>query len=204
MRSISCALLMILCCALPLASGSAQAQTAGYVEAWLPVPHTKYMSDTQVNALLDKAKNAGVDGVHTQAAWDHLEPSYDNDYEWAFMDRFVNKARARGLKVTMQLTAAPSWVSPEGGVVPTHGILGSRGLARLLARPGGSLRHEGGALRDVERAKPPHVLAFWARPCGVCSASEGGISGSEGSQPQREGDGWDALAQRHGIHERPI
>jgi hypothetical protein len=104
--------------ALPLASGSgAEAQTTGGVEAWLPIPYTENMGDTQLNALLDKAKNAGVDGVHTQADWWALEPTKDN-YRWAFMDRFVNRATARGLKVSMQLTSAPPWVSPAGQWYP--------------------------------------------------------------------------------------
>ena len=115
-----CVFLLVMCCALPLACDGKVSQTTAEIEAWLPVPHTKYMSDTQLSALLDKAKNAGVDGVHTQAPWDHLEPT-KNDYEWAFMDRFVNSARSRGLKVTMQLTAAPGWVSPEGVWYPPRG-----------------------------------------------------------------------------------
>ena len=112
-------LLSIVCCALPLACGG-EARTTENVEAWLPVPYTKDMGDAELHTLLDKAKNAGADGVHTQSDWRQLEPQQD-DYQWAFMDRFVGSARARGLKVTMQLTAAPKWVAPEGMWGPPRG-----------------------------------------------------------------------------------
>ena len=148
-----------MCCALPLASGggAADAQTTWGAGVWLPVPHTKYMGDTQLNALLDKAKNAGVDGVHTQAPWDHLEPTNDN-YEWAFMDRFVNRAKARGLRVTMQLTAAPRWVAPEGVWGPPRG---SSDLAAWRDFSHDLVARYGTRVVRYEMWNEPNILAFW-------------------------------------------
>ena len=123
MRRIAC-LLLAACWVLPLASGGATAETqtaggGGDVEAWLPVPYPRLetTSDAQLDALLDKATSAGISGVEIQADWWILEPHKD-DYRWAYTDRFVHEARARGLKVGMQLTSAPPWVSPEGQWYP--------------------------------------------------------------------------------------
>jgi hypothetical protein len=162
-RRVSCVLLLVACCALPLASGGgAEAQTAvgDGVEASLPIPYPRLedMSDARLDALLDKAKSAGVSSVHTQADWWILEPRRD-DYRWSYMDRFVNEARARGLKVSMQLTSAPPWVSPAGQWYPPRD---STDLASwrdfvndLVARYGTRVAH-------YEMWNEPNHPTFWA------------------------------------------
>ena len=115
--------------ALLLAHQSSQAQTAQgeEVEAWLPIPYPRnenltppsrpewLFTDAELDALLDKAASAGVDGVEIQADWWILEPVEDQ-YEWAnYTDRFVREARERGLKVAFQITEAPPWARQSGG-----------------------------------------------------------------------------------------
>ena len=176
-----CVLLFIMCCALPLACGG-EARTTGDFQAWLPVPYTRDMGDAELNALLDKAKNAGVDGVHTQADWGQLEPQQDN-YRWAFMDRFVNNAGARGLKVTMQLTAAPKWVAPEGMWGPPRG---SADLAAWRDFSHDLVERYGTRVARYEMWNEPNHPTFWPSgpdPAEYAALLRAGYLGAKDADP---------------------
>jgi polysaccharide biosynthesis protein PslG len=100
--------------ALLLAYQSSQAQTtASQVQRALDIPYTRFMDPAQRNALLDRAKAAGADSIKTVAPWDHLEYAGDDQYTWGFMDDFIAQAEARGLKVHVQVSASPPWISPN-------------------------------------------------------------------------------------------
>jgi hypothetical protein len=113
--------------ALLLAYDSSQAQTTTQqqgVGSWLPIPYprTPDMSsdpnlaytDGELEALMDKAKSAGAEGVEIQADWWILEPEQDR-YRWQYTDRFVAFAKDRGLKVGFQMTKAPPFARQSGG-----------------------------------------------------------------------------------------
>jgi hypothetical protein len=83
--------------------------------------YTRSQTDAELDFWLDKLAATGAETVQTAGPWDHLEPSADDYYSWAFMDRFIAHAEARGLKVRMQVTATPDWVHP---------YLASQGIAQ--------------------------------------------------------------------------
>ena len=83
--------------------------------------YTKYQTDAELDFWLDKLAATGAETVQTAGAWDHFEPSADDSYSWAFMDKFIAHAEARGLKVRMQVSATPDWVHP---------YLASQGIAQ--------------------------------------------------------------------------
>jgi hypothetical protein len=83
--------------------------------------YTRSQTDAELDFWLDKLAATGAETVQTAGPWDHLEPSADDSYSWAFMDRFIAHAEARGLKVRMQVSATPDWVHP---------YLASQGIAQ--------------------------------------------------------------------------
>ena len=74
--------------------------------------YVKYMDPARRDALLDRLASTGAETVQTMGPWDHMEPSADDVYSWAWMDDFIAEAEARGLKVRMQVSATPDWVHP--------------------------------------------------------------------------------------------
>jgi hypothetical protein len=63
---------------------------------------------------LDALAELGVEWVRVDANWLQLEPN-EGQYAWGEMDRIVDEATARGLKVMMTLAYAPAWASSGGG-----------------------------------------------------------------------------------------
>lgn len=91
-------------------------------------------SDTNPDAALAEAKALGVDMVRTFVVWRRVSPAPDADappadfdvgdpnaagYDWGIYDRFVERARAHGLKVFLTLAPPiPDWASEEPSVCP--------------------------------------------------------------------------------------
>ncbi len=75
-------------------------------------------TDDQLDALAD----LGVEWVRVDANWFQLEPAAGR-YDWGYMDRVVDGASARGLKVMMTLSYAPAWAT-DGGAddVPSNDV----------------------------------------------------------------------------------
>lgn len=65
--------------------------------------------DTFIEACAD----LGVTWVRMDGNWFVMEPSQD-DYNWAWMDGFVNRAHTAGLKVFITLGYTPDWVPSHG------------------------------------------------------------------------------------------
>ncbi len=66
--------------------------------------------------FIDACADLGVGWVRMDGNWFVMEPSQDN-YNWAWMDAFVTRANAAGLKVFITLGYTPDWV-------PSHGEAG--------------------------------------------------------------------------------
>ncbi|MCC7535687.1 MAG: beta-galactosidase [Deltaproteobacteria bacterium] len=61
------------------------------------------------NDLLDMSADLGIVWIRVDANWLSLQPEPDR-YDWAEMDRVVDEASARGLRVFMTLAYTPAWV----------------------------------------------------------------------------------------------
>lgn len=68
-------------------------------------------SNSQIDALLDAAKNSGAGIIRTRFDWDTLEPSKGATFQWPIYDRVVRGARERGLIVTGVLGNSAHWAS---------------------------------------------------------------------------------------------
>lgn len=71
---------------------------------------------------LDALADLGVHWVRVDANWFVMEPR-EGAYDWREMDRVVQGADARGLKVFMTLAYAPQWATePNGDEIATNDI----------------------------------------------------------------------------------
>jgi len=61
-------------------------------------------------STLDAVADLGMDWIRVDGNWFQLQPARDR-YDWAFMDRVVDQASARGLNVYMTLAYTPAWVA---------------------------------------------------------------------------------------------
>jgi len=66
-------------------------------------------SAKQLGRSLDDAVALGVKWVRTDLPWDLVQPSGPRQYDWSSVDRVVNAAAARGLKVLPILNNPPYW-----------------------------------------------------------------------------------------------
>jgi uncharacterized protein (TIGR03382 family) len=65
------------------------------------------------DTFIAACEDLGVAWVRMDGNWFVMEPSQDN-YNWAWMDGFVNEANAAGLKVFITLGYTPDWVPSHG------------------------------------------------------------------------------------------
>ncbi len=86
-----------------LVAGVASGQDSVGINAHIP-------ADDELDALAD----LGVQWMRIDANWLQAEPR-DGEYDWRHIDRVVNGADARGIRVFMTLAYAPQWASEGDG-----------------------------------------------------------------------------------------
>jgi len=134
-------LALLLALALPAAAGASSGQISTMQDDGVFLGNT----DKDPVAALAEAKALGVDMVRMLVVWRRVSPTPTSDtppanfdagdpdapgYNWAIYDRFVNRARAAGLKVYLTLGPdIPDWASEEPSVCP-HFIGGYRALGQ--------------------------------------------------------------------------
>ena len=74
-----------------------------------------WAEDADVTRVFDIAASAGVDSVRVDVSWTFTEP-FDGDFDWRPMDRIVEHASARGLRILATITNTPQWA----GAVDKH------------------------------------------------------------------------------------
>jgi hypothetical protein len=152
----------------PLRDSSAQGQSFEYATRVYP----SYLSDSELDRVLDLAKSAGINTIDFEASWAHLDRGdsggRERTYDWFQADRLVNAAEARGMKVTFLLTGTPDWVHPYlQETVPDKGV-------RIWYPPKGKteLQHwsnfvsdvvgrYGGRVSHFEVWNEPNLVDFW-------------------------------------------
>jgi hypothetical protein len=115
------------------------APAAGAPLAGLVIGTDPALSAAAIDQQLDRAKALGVKAVRGEVDWDALEPvaagQRDPAYV-AFVDHFVDGARARGLKVVMLVLGTPCWASSApADVLARCGEDGFRGDEATLYPP---------------------------------------------------------------------
>jgi hypothetical protein len=72
------------------------------------------MTQADLDAALDDAVALGVKWIRVDMAWKSIERDFAGDWHWSAMDRVVNGAKARGLKVLPILAYTPTWAKAPG------------------------------------------------------------------------------------------
>jgi YVTN family beta-propeller protein/VCBS repeat-containing protein len=70
-------------------------------------------SQADTDKALDLLKADGVDTIRILIPWASVEPS-DDSWSWTAIDRMVNSARARNMKVLAVLNSTPQWAATPG------------------------------------------------------------------------------------------
>lgn len=69
-----------------------------------------FYSQTDTDKAMGLLKDAGVDTIRILMPWAGVEPA-DDTYDWAAVDRMVNSANAKGIKVLAVLNSTPDWAA---------------------------------------------------------------------------------------------
>jgi len=84
--------------------------TAGFAQtSWMLL----WGSDADVNRDLDTIQATGAKWVRLDFDWASAEPSRGR-YRWTYIDRVVERARARGLRILATPAYTPAWARPAG------------------------------------------------------------------------------------------
>jgi hypothetical protein len=120
-----------------------------------------------LDVLLDKLAADGVTTISTAANWSALQPQSDRLPSWSQLDRLVDHARARGLKVRLRLGTTPAWLHPErvAGVPAAEAQwyppVSDAELARWQQFVTEVVTRYGGRLFGVETWNEPNEDMFW-------------------------------------------
>jgi len=113
------------------------------------------MSDTSLAAQLDATVEAGGKWLRMPMSWVVAEPAQDV-FEWTRLDRVVDAARSRGLKVLGVLGSSPPWASASGSPTAPPDDPSDFG-----AFAGAAARHFHGRVRNWEVWNEPNFDAFF-------------------------------------------
>jgi hypothetical protein len=69
-----------------------------------------FYSQTDTDKAMGLLKDAGVDTIRILIPWAGVEPA-DDTYDWTAVDRMVNSANAKGIKVLAVLNSTPDWAA---------------------------------------------------------------------------------------------
>ncbi|OBF41815.1 hypothetical protein A5724_04720 [Mycobacterium sp. ACS1612] len=69
-----------------------------------------FYSQTDTDKAMGLLKDAGIDTIRVLMPWAGVEPA-DDTYNWAAVDRMVNSANAKGIKVLAVLNSTPDWAA---------------------------------------------------------------------------------------------
>jgi VCBS repeat-containing protein len=72
-----------------------------------------FYSQTDTDKAMGLLKDAGVDTIRILIPWAGVEPA-DDTYNWGAVDRMVNSANAKGIKVLAVLNSTPDWAAVPG------------------------------------------------------------------------------------------
>ncbi|WP_051574708.1 tandem-95 repeat protein [Mycobacterium sp. URHB0044] len=120
-------------------------------------PDLLFYSQTDLNRALQALQDNGIDTVRVMIPWAAVEP-LPGWYDWSAVDRVVNSATLRGIKVLGILNSTPIWaIAP--GTLPISGQPNDpaqfANFARLVAT-----RYKG-KVANYEVWNEPNGIQFW-------------------------------------------
>ncbi|HET7653689.1 MAG TPA: cellulase family glycosylhydrolase, partial [Acidimicrobiales bacterium] len=137
------------------ASGSATiGQRAGFAPtSWMLL----WGSNTDVARDLDAAAATGAKLLRFDFDWQSAEPS-KGSYNWSYIDRVVNGAKARGLSVLGTIAYTPAWARPSGTTdkVPPTNLGDYVNFVRAVVN-----RYAPQGLHQWEIWNEPNIVQFW-------------------------------------------
>jgi hypothetical protein len=71
-----------------------------------------HLFGVDVDQALEWAKGTGVEWIKQQVEWTNIEQA-PGEYDWWELDKIVEKANARGLKLMLGVNHAPGWLRTE-------------------------------------------------------------------------------------------
>jgi hypothetical protein len=114
-------------------------------------------SDADLARRLDGIAASGATWLRVDVDWSVIEPS-QGSYSWSVVDRVVNGARARGLRVLGILTYTPGWARPAG----TNNHTPPSNPQDFATFSGAAVAHFAGAVSAWEVWNEPNIPGFWA------------------------------------------
>ena len=141
-------------------------------------------SDAERIAVLDKLAEAGVGWVRIDMGWASFQENGAQSYsQWYvdLVDRLVNEAQARGIKVLGTLWATPSWANGgQGTAVPPSDDALFASFARWASN------HFRGRVAAWEVWNEPNSDSFFAgTPARYASLLKAAYPATQGRRPQR-------------------
>ena len=155
------------------------------------VPDLLFYTQAQIDTALDALQSVGVTDIRVLVPWAAVEP-IQGWGDWSAVDRVVNSAAARNIKVLGVLNSTPTWAAVEN-TLPLAGM--PRDNAQFAAFAGLAATRYKGKVTAWEVWNEPNgitVLAAHTQRRPVHRAAEGGLhrpsrlpTRMQSSSPQR-------------------
>jgi polysaccharide biosynthesis protein PslG len=117
------------------------------------------MDSRALAAALDDAVSLGASIIRTDLAWDDIQPTSPDKYEWDRFDRVAEAARSRGLTLLPVLAYTPSWARPAGCRSDKCAPADSDRFADFAAAA--ARRYASGGVVAWEIWNEPNTAGFW-------------------------------------------
>jgi polysaccharide biosynthesis protein PslG len=136
-------------------SGGGPVDRAGFAEG----SSLMGRSDAALTAELDGIAATGAAWLRVDINWHAVQLNGPQAYDWWHVDRVIQAARARGLKVLALIAYTPPWARPPGGtdMSPPADISQFANFARTAVQ-----RYAPVGVRDWEIWNEPNLGMFWA------------------------------------------
>lgn len=129
-------------------------------------PAQPLRSSREVRRLVARAADAGASVVSTDVGWPDVQPSRGTPPRWDGLDRLLQAAAARDLRVRVQLTGMPAWALDDPAASPEAARWQPPRSAAELRRWQGfvrsALRHLDGRADFVEVWNEPDNPTYWS------------------------------------------
>ncbi|MFV0457797.1 MAG: Ig-like domain-containing protein [Actinomycetales bacterium] len=125
----------------------------------IPGNRLLWLSEAQLDTDLNAVKRAGVTWLRMDVAWSELE-SAPGSTDWARLDRVVDAATGRGLKVEGILTTMAPWARPAGSTW-RYGPTSAAEQAAFASFAQAAAARYAGRIDVWEIWNEPNLLSFW-------------------------------------------
>jgi VCBS repeat-containing protein len=121
-------------------------------------PDMLFYTQAQINTALDALQSVGVDTIRIVVPWASVEPIIPGWYDWSAVDRVVNSAAARDIKVLAVLNSTPLWAA-VANTLPLAGMPKDNAMFAKFAKAVAT-RYKG-KIVSYEIWNEPNGIQFW-------------------------------------------